>query len=280
MRLVHPTNTDGCEIMKAILVAGGHGSRLYPFTRYTHKTLLPLHRRPVIDYALATIRRSGITDITIIGNRFIGQIAQHVGTGLPGENIHYVIEEEPKGVHHALNLARPHVEGSRVLVYFSDNITTAELTEETNHWKTSEEPPGCLLLGRSVEDPRAFGVAMLDEDGKLSDIVEKPVNPPSDLAIGGIYLYDERFWELLDECYGTEMEGFSITDLNRKYIQIGAAQMKDLGDEEWLDCGTSDALLRHLNLQKRGGYHLSHVISAKMIRSHDILAFKITKREG
>ena len=109
--------------MKAILVAGGHGSRLYPFTRYTHKTLLPLHRRPVIDYALATIRRSGITDITIIGNRFIGQIAQHVGTGLAGENIHYVIEEEPKGVQHALNLARPHVEGVEFGL-FSDNITT------------------------------------------------------------------------------------------------------------------------------------------------------------
>ncbi len=79
--------------MKAILVAGGHGSRLFPFTRYTHKTLLPLHKRPVIDYALATIRRAGITDITIIGNRFIGQIAQHVGTGLDGETIHYEIEE-------------------------------------------------------------------------------------------------------------------------------------------------------------------------------------------
>ena len=83
--------------------------------------------RPVIDYALATIRRSGISDITIVGNQFIGQIAQHVGTGLPGETIHYVIEEEPLGVHHALNLARPYVEGSRMLLYFSDNITTADL---------------------------------------------------------------------------------------------------------------------------------------------------------
>ena len=71
--------------VQAILVAGGHGTRLLPFTRFTHKTLLPLHRRPVIDYALGTIRRAGVTDITIIGNQFIGQIAQHVGTGLAGE---------------------------------------------------------------------------------------------------------------------------------------------------------------------------------------------------
>ena len=68
--------------------------RLAPFTRYTQKTLLPIHERPVIDYALGTIRRAGIQDITIIANRFIGQIAQHVGTGLPGERIHYVMEEE------------------------------------------------------------------------------------------------------------------------------------------------------------------------------------------
>ena len=136
--------------MKAILVAGGHGSRLYPFTRYTHKTLLPLHRRPVIDYALATIRRAGIKDITIIGNRFIGQIAQHVGTGLPGENIHYVIEEEPRGVDYALNLARPHVEGSRILVYFSDNITTIELTDAVAEFTASDSQPGCALVVREV----------------------------------------------------------------------------------------------------------------------------------
>ena len=86
--------------VKAILVAGGHGSRLAPFTRYTQKTLLPINERPVIDYALGTIRRAGIQDITIIANRFIGQIAQHVGTGLPGERIHYVMEEEPVSYTH------------------------------------------------------------------------------------------------------------------------------------------------------------------------------------
>ncbi|HIN44186.1 MAG TPA: sugar nucleotidyltransferase, partial [Candidatus Poseidoniales archaeon] len=185
--------------MKAVLVAGGRGSRLFPFTRYTHKTLLPLHRRPVIDYALATIRRAGIKDITIIGNQFIGQIAQHVGTGLEGENIHYVIEEEPKGVHHALNLARPHVEGSRILIYFSDNIVTYELDKDVQHWKDSPDPPGCLLLGRTVPDPERFGVAIFGDDGEIIDIVEKPVDPPSAVAIGGIYLYDEKFWDIMDE---------------------------------------------------------------------------------
>ena len=153
--------------MKAILVAGGKGSRLLPFTRFTHKTLLPLHRRPVIDYALGFIRRAGIEDITIIANQFIGQIAQHVGTGLPGESINYVIEEEPKGVGHALQLARPHTRDARLLIYFSDNITTASFESHLPRFKGDEEATGCVLLGRRVDNPESFGVGVFDENEKM-----------------------------------------------------------------------------------------------------------------
>ena len=164
--------------VKAILVAGGHGSRLYPFTKITQKTLLPIYDRPVIDYALGTIRRAGITDITIISNQFIGQIAKHVGSGFPNEKIHYVLEEEPLGVAEALNLARPHNENCRLLIYFSDNITTIELQEYVSDFVNHEKNPGCLLLSRDEENPQAFGVAVLDADGKIIDIVEKPKQPP------------------------------------------------------------------------------------------------------
>ena len=134
--------------VKAILVAGGHGSRLHPFSKITQKTLLPIYDRPVIDYALGTIRRSGISDITIISNQFIGQIAKHVGAGFPGEKIHYVLEEEPLGVLEALTLARPHNENCRLLIYFSDNITTVELAEHVKRFTDHDSNPGCLLLSR------------------------------------------------------------------------------------------------------------------------------------
>ena len=238
--------------MKAVLVAGGHGTRLLPFTRYTHKTLLPLHRRPVIDYALATIRRAGIKDITIIGNRFIGQIAQHVGTGLEGENIHYVIEEEPRGVHNALNLARPHVEGSRILVYFSDNIVTYELNDDVDHWRNSNDPPGCLLLGRTVTDPDRFGVAVFDEGGKIVGIEEKPENPSSKVAIGGIYLYDENFWRILDNEFKIKGDDFTITDVNCNYLNNNLAVLRNIDEYQWLDCGTPDALLEAAILAEKG----------------------------
>ena len=238
--------------MKAVLVAGGHGSRMLPFTRYTHKTLLPLYKRPVIDYALATIRRAGISDITIIGNQFIGQIAQHVGTGLPGERIHYVIEEEPLGVDHALNLARPHVEGSRILLYFSDNITTIELTDAVQEFSESKEPPGCALIGRVVDDPERFGIAVFDQNKTLVDIVEKPENPPSSFAIGGIYLYDETFWSRLDEVVGNKGSEMSISDINRSYVKEGAASIIQSENSLWIDCGTPDAIVEASQLAEQG----------------------------
>ena len=238
--------------MRAILVAGGEGSRLLPFTRYTHKTLLPLYERPVIDYALGMIRRTGIQDITIIGNRFIGQIAKHVGKGLDGENIHFVIEEVPLGIGHALNLARPHVEGHRLLVYFSDNITSTELVDEVKEWKEATDPPGAFLLGRVVDKPHAFGVGKFDDAGKLIDIEEKPSDPPSNVAIGGIYLFDENFWDLMDEEMELKGENFSITDVNRRYLQQNRIILKDLGDDIWLDCGTPDNLLIAARYAKDG----------------------------
>ena len=238
--------------VKAILLAGGHGSRLYPFTKYTQKTLLPLHNRPVIDYALGTIRRAGITDITIVSNQFIGQITKHVGAGLPDERIHYVLEEEPTGVADALNLARAYNEDCRLLIYFSDNITTVELTEEVGAFSNAEHPPGCILLARQEANPQAFGVAVLGQKGEVVDIVEKPENPPSDLAIGGIYMFDEAFWSFLDLGVEEKGENFSITDVNRRYIQQGMAKLITVGEDTWVDCGTPDSLLHASNMAKDG----------------------------
>jgi len=238
--------------VKAILVAGGHGSRLYPFTNITQKTLLPIYDRPVIDYALGTIRRAGIKNITIISNQFIGQIAKHVGSGLPGEQIHYVLEETPEGVAKALNLARPHNENCRLLVYFSDNIATIELAEHVERFATKETNPGCLLLSRDEEKPHAFGVAKFDANGNIIDIVEKPDEPPSNIAIGGIYLFDEQFWALVDECYNEHGDNFSISDVNRKYVQQGQAELLNIGKETWIDCGTPDSLLSAALLAKAG----------------------------
>ena len=170
--------------MKAIIVAGGHGSRLLPMTNYTHKTLLPLCGRPIIDYAMATIRNAGIDEITIIGNRFIDKIREHVGSG-----VNYVLEEEPRGV-------------------------------------------------------------AVFENGAIVDVVEKPNNPPSNLAIGGIYVFDETFWARLDEVQ--DLPNFSISDVTKQYIKEGIAKTVSVGENTWIDCGTPESLLRAGQMVEQG----------------------------
>jgi len=237
---------------KAILVAGGKGSRLYPFTHYTQKTLLPLYERPIIDYALGTIRRGHIQQITIISNEHIGQIANHVGQGLEGEQIHYVLEEEPKGVAEALTLARSYNQNCRLLIYFSDNITTVEFGDIIQNFSDSKEAPGCLLLAREEEHPQAFGVAVLNDEGEIVDVLEKPEDPPSNLAIGGIYLYDETFWDKFDIAVEQNGDAFSISDINRAYIAEGKANLVSVGAETWVDCGTPETLLQASIMAKDG----------------------------
>lgn len=227
--------------MKALILAGGSGSRLMPFTKYTHKTLLPIYDKPVIDYALYSIRSAGIEDITIIANRHIGQITEHIGKGLEREKIHYVLEEEPNGVDNALLLARPYVEGSRLMLYFADNITNYNFKEDVNKFVHSETNPGSILLAREVDNPEDFGVCEFDKKGNIIDIVEKPKYPPSNLAIGGIYLFDELFWIFFDKSM-KENKKFSISDITRKYVKTSNCEIRNIGELTWVDCGTPDSL--------------------------------------
>tara|TARA_B100001113_G_scaffold35361_1_gene25180 strand:- start:3583 stop:4281 length:699 start_codon:yes stop_codon:yes gene_type:complete len=225
--------------MKAIIVAGGHGSRLYPLTSFTHKTLLPLCGRPIIDYVLSTIRCAGIVDITIIGNKFIDKIREHVGP-----EVNYVLEETPQGVASALQLAREGNEGCPLLIWFSDNITNIDLKSEIESFNK-----GAIFLTREVENPSEFGIAVLDE-GIVVDVVEKPKNPPSNLAIGGIYIFDERFWKRLDSVQN--LPNFSISDVTRQYLVEGDSTVISVGENTWIDCGTPENLQRAAQMVQDG----------------------------
>jgi|TARA_B110000495_G_scaffold51493_1_gene43150 glucose-1-phosphate thymidylyltransferase len=225
--------------MKAIIVAGGHGSRLLPLTNHTHKTLLPLCGHPIIDYALATIRSAGITEITIVGNRFIEKIRNHVG-----EDVDYVLEVEPKGVAAALQLARRGNENCPLLIWFSDNITNLNLKDDVVNFSE-----GALLLTREVENPEAFGIAVM-ENGKIIDVIEKPTSSSGNLAIGGIYMFDESFWSRLDSTQ--DSTNFSISDITKQYISEGLVRTISVGENTWIDCGTPESLLRAAQMVEQG----------------------------
>jgi glucose-1-phosphate thymidylyltransferase len=225
--------------MRAIIVAGGHGSRLLPMTSYTHKTLLPLCGRPIIDYVLSTVRSAGIKDITIIGNRFINKIQNHVG-----DDIEYVLEKEPLGVANALQLARRADEDEALLIWFSDNITNLDLSESV-----AEFSSGAILLTREVEDASSFGIAICN-DGEITDVIEKPQNEVGNLAIGGIYLFDNTFWQRLDATQN--LPDFSISEITRQYIREGSVKTINVGENTWIDCGTPESLQRAAQMVEEG----------------------------
>lgn len=229
--------------MKAIVVAGGHGSRLYPMTKFTHKTLLPLSGRPIIDYVLSTIRSAGITDITIIGNKFIDKIREHVG-----DDVNYVLEVEPKGVANALQLAKDGNEGTPLLIWFSDNITNIDLTNDLKEFSS-----GAILLTREVENPSDFGIAVVD-NGEIVDVVEKPSNDIGNLAIGGIYIFDETFWSRLDLVQNKD--NFSISDVTRQYLSERDVKIISVGENTWIDCGTPSSLSRAAKMVELGMFKI------------------------
>ena len=243
------------EGVAGLILAGGSGSRLLPFTKFTHKTLLPLYDRPVIDYALSTMRGAGINDITIVANKHIMQISEHIGSGSEGESIHYVLEETPRGVAEALKLARSRLEGRKIMLYFSDNITSWDFSADVSKFNESENPPGAVLLVRNVEDPSSFGVCIMDENQRIIDIVEKPEDLESGLAVGGIYLFDETFYERFDAV--ADGDGFSITDITRQYVMEGSAGVREIGETTWIDCGTPRSLLEASVLVREGEINLN-----------------------
>tara|TARA_B100000941_G_scaffold64223_1_gene42581 strand:- start:6479 stop:7183 length:705 start_codon:yes stop_codon:yes gene_type:complete len=229
--------------VKAIIVAGGHGTRLLPMTSYTNKTMLPLNGHPIIDYALSIIRNSGIQDITIIGNKFINKIRNHVG-----DSVRYVQEEEPKGVAPALQLARSGNENCPLLIWFSDNITNVDLKNIIQGFED-----GAVLLTREVDNPEDFGVAIFDDE-RLIGVVEKPKRPQSNVAIGGIYLFDSKFWNRLDLVQSKP--NFSISDVTSQYIAEGSAKVISVGESTWVDCGTPEGLIHASRLLQDGEFRL------------------------
>ena len=119
-------------------------------------------------------------------------------------------------------------------------------------FERAKSPPGCILMAREEEHPEAFGVGVLDDEGNVVDIVEKPETPPSNLAIGGIYLFDERFWSYLDAAEELHGDGTSISDVNRMYVKNNEAELISIGEETWVDCGTPDTLLQASIMAKEG----------------------------
>jgi glucose-1-phosphate thymidylyltransferase len=231
--------------VKGIVLAGGAGTRLHPITRAVSKQLLPVYDKPMIYYPLSVLMLAGITEILIITTPHEQeQFVRLLGDGSElGLRFSYAVQPEPNGLAEAFLIGREHVGTDTVALVLGDNIfyghQLGQMLGDAARLQT-----GCRLFGYRVRDPERYGVAEADETGRLISIEEKPLTPKSDLAVTGLYFYDNEVLAEAATLTPSARGELEITDLNNRYIERGTAQLIDLGrGTAWLDTGTHDSLL-------------------------------------
>ena len=233
--------------MKGVVLAGGTGSRLFPLTKITNKHLLPVYDKPMIYYPIQTLVDAGIEDILIVtGGRNAGDFLRLLANGKEFGLTHldYTYQEGEGGIAEALGLAHHFGAGHRLCVILGDNIIQGSIRDAVEAFR--KQPAGAKILLKEVEDAERFGVAEM-ADGKILGIEEKPKNPKSNLAVTGIYLYDETVFDKVQQLKRSDRGELEITDVNNAYIAEGSMTFAQL-DGWWTDAGTFESLLRANNL--------------------------------
>ena len=229
--------------LKGIILAGGLGRRLGPLTKITNKHLLPVYDRPMIYYPLTSLVQAGIKDIMIVtGGNHAGEFLRLLGSGQAFglKHIHYTYQEGEGGIAQALSLARHFARRSRIVVILGDNILEHSIRSQVDRFRAQEK--GARVLLKEVEDPERFGVAVV-RGNKIASIEEKPRKPKSHLAVTGVYMYDEKVFDIISALKPSRRGELEITDVNNAYLRRGELEF-DILKGWWTDSGTFDSLLR------------------------------------
>ncbi len=229
--------------MKGVILAGGLGTRLYPLTHATNKHLLPVYDKPMVYYPIQTLVKAGVKDIMVVASGpysgdFIRVLKNGKEFGI--SHLEYAYQDSPDGgIADALAMAADFADGEPIAAILGDNTTDADITAAVQNFKTG----ACLFL-KKVPDPKRFGVPRFDTNDpkKIVEILEKPADPPSDFAVTGLYIYDNKVFEYIKNCKPSERGELEITEVNNMYIKAGALTWSEL-EGHWLDAGTFDTLL-------------------------------------
>jgi glucose-1-phosphate thymidylyltransferase len=242
--------------MKGIILAGGKGTRLYPITRVTNKHLLPVHDQPMVYYPLSTLIRAGIKDIFLVtGPDNAGDFMKILGSGKEfGVTLTYRIQDEAGGIAQALGMAESFADEDKVVVILGDNIFEDDITKYVKEFEKAKE--GARIFLKEVPDPKRFGVPVLAGD-KVLKIEEKPEKPKSNYAVTGLYMYDNKVFDVIKTLKPSGRGELEITDVNNYYIENGQMKSYQLKGF-WSDAGTFPSMARATELvcqaEEKGTY--------------------------
>jgi glucose-1-phosphate thymidylyltransferase len=234
--------------MKGIILAGGSGTRLHPVTRSVSKQLLPVYDKPMIYYPLSVLMLAGIREILVISTPHdLPLFARLLGDGSDiGVTFSYAEQAAPNGLAEAFIIGRDFIGADDVCLVLGDNIFYGEGLKGILRSAVHDiaDTGGCALFGYQVSDPERYGVAEVDHEMRILSIEEKPLEPRSNMAVTGLYFYDNSVVSVAAALAPSPRGELEITDVNRHYVQAGTAHLQKLGrGMAWLDTGTHDSLL-------------------------------------
>ena len=235
--------------MKGLILAGGAGTRLRPITHTSAKQLVPVANKPILFYGIEGMAEAGIREIGIVVGDTRDEIMAAVGDGSRwGVQVTYLQQEAPLGLAHCVLIAREFLGDDAFVMYLGDNLLQQGLTEFVERFDAArlhlpEQPPSAQILLAHVDDPRQFGVAEVADGGEVVQLVEKPADPPSDLALVGVYLFDARIHEAVRAIEPSGRGELEITDAIQWLIGQGHPVRHEVLSGWWLDTGKKDPLL-------------------------------------
>jgi len=238
------------EELKGLVLSGGKGSRLRPFTYTGAKQLVPVANKPVLFYAIEALAEAGVTDIGVITGDTGDQIREALGDGSRfGVKLTFIPQDAPLGLAHAVKTAKDFLGTSPFLVFLGDNFIRGGIVPFVDAFRESGADMQVLLT--PVENPQEFGVAILDDNGRPVKLVEKPKEPPSNLAVVGIYMFNKRFFEAVELIKPSARGELEITDTIQKLVDMGADVRAEIVRDDWIDTGKMSDILEanHLVLE-------------------------------
>jgi len=229
--------------LKGLVLSGGRGTRLRPLTHTAAKQLVPVGNRPILFHVLDNVKNAGVKEVgIIISPETGGAVREAVGNGNAWDlRVEYILQADPLGLAHAVKIAEPYLASSSFVMYLGDNLIGSGITKYRENFEALGADASILL--KQVENPSSFGIAEVDQDERVTRLVEKPKQPKSNLALVGIYFFTNKIHQAIKAISPSSRGELEITDAIQALLDAGGKVLSDRIEAWWLDTGKKDDLL-------------------------------------